>query len=126
MNDSPQTLDAAFPTLTDRQIERLGAFGRCRSTQSGEVLFDQGDSTHGIFVVLEGTLEILAVSARGEAVVQVVSKGMFTGEVNQLSGRRALVRCRVAEPGRLIELTREELWAVNQRVQIAERDAHLH
>ena len=40
--------------------------------------------------------------------------GQFTGEVNMLSGRRALVRSRATEAGEVIELDREHLLALVQ------------
>lgn len=40
--------------------------------------------------------------------------GMFTGELNMLSGRRGLVSIRVAEAGELIEIEREALRALVQ------------
>ena len=30
--------------------------------QPGEILYDQGDSSHGVFVVLSGSIEIVGVS----------------------------------------------------------------
>ncbi|HEX3875853.1 MAG TPA: FAD-dependent oxidoreductase [Bryobacteraceae bacterium] len=114
MSDLPLSVDAAFPTLTEAQIARLATFGHKRRTKAGEVLFEQGDSTHGSYVVLDGSLEIVAVANGQESVVKVVSRGEFTGEVNQLSGRRALVSCRVRESGELIEISRNELRAIMQ------------
>src|SRR5580693_9006476 len=89
----PSDLESMFPTLDDAQLADLAAFGEQRKVEAGEILFDQGDSTHGVFVVLAGSIEIVGVS-RDESVSRVVLRGMFTGEVNLLSGRRALVRCR--------------------------------
>jgi len=92
--------DPRFPVLTQDQIARLNPVGRIRKIEANAVLFDQGDDDHGIFIVLEGSLEVAAVS-------QIVRKGMFTGEVNQLSGRRSLVRCTAHEDSTLLEISRE-------------------
>ncbi len=53
MPDSPEQIEAMFPKLDDAQIARLSEFGERRTTQAGEVLFEQGDSTHGVMVVPE-------------------------------------------------------------------------
>ena len=49
-----------------------------------------------------------------ETLVAVHGPGQFTGEVNMLSGRPALVRARASEPGEVIELDREHLLALVQ------------
>ena len=40
--------------------------------------------------------------------------GQFSGEANMITGRRALARLRVSEPGEVIELDREQLLALMQ------------
>lgn len=114
MNEASEPTDALFPSLTDAQIERLRPFGVERRAQAGEILFDQGDNAHGIFVILSGALELLGLSNGDATVLQVIGPGSFTGEVNQLSGRRSLVRCRVREAGSLLEIGRSSLRKVMQ------------
>jgi len=114
MPETPEQLDTMFPRLDDAQIARLAAFGERRKAAPGEILYDQGDVTHGIFVVLEGSIEVVGVSAAGEAVLRVLDRGTFTGEVNQLSGRRSLVRCRAREATEVLEIGRANLQHVMQ------------
>src|SRR5260370_36321219 len=92
-SETPEQLDEMFPKLDDSQIARLAAFGVERRAQPGEILFDQGDAQHGVFVVLEGSIEVLDVAKCEEVVLRILDRGTFTGEVNQLSGRLSLVRC---------------------------------
>lgn len=98
-----------FPTLDDAQIASLALLGQKRQASAGEILFDQGDATHGIFVVLDGSIEVVSVSSGGEAALKILGRGEFTGEVNQLSGRRSLVRCRAREASSLLEVGRANL-----------------
>jgi thioredoxin reductase (NADPH) len=117
--DTPEQIEAMFPKLDDAQIARLSSFGERRKAQAGETLFEQGDSTHGVFVILEGSLELLnvsnaAVSKSNEALIGVFGPGVFTGEVNQLSGRRSLVRCRAREASTLLEIPRANLRKLMQ------------
>jgi thioredoxin reductase (NADPH) len=109
MQAAPGQVDAMFPALDDAQIAHLTAFGTQRDAQAGEILYDQGDSTHGVFVVLTGTIGIVGVEGESEAVLRVLGRGAFTGEVNQLSGRRSLVRCRALEAGTVLEIGRANL-----------------
>ncbi len=74
----------------------------------GEVLIEQGQNPFAFFVVVSGELESVRPSA-AETVVAVFGPGQFTGEVNTLSGRRALFRTRVTKPGEVIELDRQQL-----------------
>ena len=49
-----------------------------------------------------------------ETLVAVHGPGQFTGEVNMLSGRPALVRGRASQPGEVIELDHQQLLALVQ------------
>src|SRR5262249_27438702 len=94
--------EQAFPTLTPAQIRRIAAHGRSRAVQTGEVLFEQGDSRVSFFVVVSGELEVVRPSRLEETVVAVFGPGQFTGEVNTLSHRPAIFQARVTKPGELI------------------------
>jgi thioredoxin reductase (NADPH) len=110
MPETAEQLDSMFPVLDDAQLARLRAFGERRQVQAGEIVFDQGDSNHGVFVVLDGSIEIVAVSNNDDdAVLRTLKHGAFTGEVNLLSGRRSLVRCRAREASSLLEIGRANL-----------------
>src|SRR5450432_4527556 len=85
-----------FPRLTEAQIERVSRLGTRREVKAGEVVFEVGDRDTAFFVVLEGALEILRPVVGGEERVVLHGPGEFTGEINMLSGRRTLVRGRVA------------------------------
>jgi thioredoxin reductase (NADPH) len=104
--------DPKFPALSDEQIARLIPQGETRQFQAGETVFDQGDEHHGVFLVLEGSIGFAVIA-------QVLTRGMFTGEVNQLSGRRSLVRCHALEPSTVVEISRANLR------HIIENDAEL-
>lgn len=114
MAQAPEDLEVMFPHLDDAQIARLVAFGQERRAAPGEILFDQGDSQHGVFVVLDGTIEILNIATCNETVLRVLDRGSFTGEVNMLSGRRSLVRGRVGEASTVLEIDRASLHRLMQ------------
>ena len=103
-----------FPVLTPEQHRRVAESGHMRVTRSGEVLVEQGDSTVPFFLVVSGEIEIVRPLGSAETLVAVFGPGQFTGEVNMLSGRRALFRIRVAQPGELIEVDRREMQAMMQ------------
>ena len=106
-----------FPKLSDAQIARVAAHAVRRSVAAGEVLFDQGDTNVGIYVVLSGALEIVRPGMAGDDPITVHHAGEFTGEVSVLSGRRALVRGRMSEAARSSFLDPEGLRRVVQERQ---------
>ena len=112
--ENPKETDAMFRPLTEAQIERLLPFGERRNAHAGEILFDQGDDTHGVFVVLSGSIQIMAVSNGAATLLRTLGPGTFTGEINQLSGRRSLVRCRAAEDSSVLEIARGTLRQIMQ------------
>jgi thioredoxin reductase (NADPH) len=104
-----------FPRFTDAQLARIAAWGRRRPMERGEVLFDVGEPAPQFFVVISGRIDVAQIGDGGETLLAVHGPGQFTGEVNMLSGRRALVRARAAEPGEVIEMDRERMLELVQR-----------
>ena len=100
----PSGVERIFPTLTPDQVKRIGVLGQVRSIDAGEVLVEVGQQVVPFFVVQAGRLEIVRPSSTGETLITVFGPGQFTGEVNMLSGRPALLRSRAGESGKVIEL----------------------
>src|SRR5918994_898750 len=105
---------AMFPTLTTAQLARVAAHGRLRTVQRGDVLIEQGDTDVPFFVVTSGAIEVVRPVGDTETPIAVHGPGKFTGEVNMLSGRRALVRVRASAPGEVIEVSRDRLLGLVQ------------
>src|SRR3989475_10823259 len=125
MNDTPNatsedalspppgsTPSEMFPALTSAQQARVLAHGRRRTVEQNDIVVELNDHVTKFFVVVSGQLHVLQVSNNQENVVAICNPGMFTGELNVLSGRRGLVRIRAAEKSELIEIEREALQAL--------------
>jgi thioredoxin reductase (NADPH) len=110
----PSGIERMFPTLTAAQVERIGMQGRARAIRAGEVLVEPGEANVPFFVVTAGQIEIVRPSGATETLVAVYGPGQFTGEVNMLSGRPAMLRVRARESGEAIEVDRERLLALVQ------------
>src|SRR2546423_2735802 len=110
----PASDDQTFPKLTPEQVERVTVHGRIRHVEGREVLVTAGKPAPKFFVVSTGSIEALNLTSDGEATVTTLRTGQFSGEVTMLSGRRALVTLRVAEPGEVIEVDRDQLLALIQ------------
>ena len=98
-----------FPTLSEAQIARIARVGKERVLAAGERLFEQGEYGVPFHVVLEGAIEIVLPHDGVEDPIVVHGPGEFTGEVNQLSERRTLVRGRAKEKSRVLEVELAEL-----------------
>ena len=101
-----------FPVLNAAQQARVLAHGQHRTANQDEIVVELNEHITKVFVVVSGELHILQVSNNQEHVVAICNPGMFTGELNVLSGRRGLVRIRAAEKSELIEIEREALQAL--------------
>src|ERR687886_633205 len=107
-------VEKIFPILTPAQIRRISSHGHRRPMQRGQVLIEQGDRNVPFFVVVSGEVEIVRPSGGVETLITVHGPGQFSGEVNSLSGHRALFRGRATKQGELIELDRQHLLALVQ------------
>ena len=106
--------DEMFPVLTAEQQARVLAHGRARRVAAGEVLVDLNQQPMKVFIVVTGRLDLFRVSDQSEEIVAICGPGMFTGELNVLSGRRVLVRIQAAENSDLIEIERDALRTLVQ------------
>jgi thioredoxin reductase (NADPH) len=117
LTTSPATVsrpEHAFPTLTPHQVSRIAAHGRRRTTTRGEVLVDVGARAVPFFVVIRGELEVVRPTDAAETLVVRHHAGQFSGEGAMISGRRAVGRLRVCEPGEVIQLDHEQLLTLIQ------------
>ncbi|HEX2464418.1 MAG TPA: FAD-dependent oxidoreductase [Thermoanaerobaculia bacterium] len=108
-----------FPKLSSERFERLAARGRLRPVAAGEVLLEAGVPVTHLFLVKSGKLDVVRPTVmpgaeRAERLVTSFEPGQFTGEASLLTGRRGLGRIRVAEPGEVFEIDREDLLSVIQ------------
>jgi thioredoxin reductase (NADPH) len=98
-----------FPRLTDAQIARIARVATPRGFASGVVVYEQGEVEVPLYVVLEGTIELVYPTATGEIAITVLERGGFTGEANILARRRTLVRARMGTSGSLLALRSDYL-----------------
>jgi thioredoxin reductase (NADPH) len=98
----------AFPTLTAAQIARMAVRGRRRPTTLGEVLYDAGDRSVPLFVVVSGELQVVRPEP-GDTLIATHARSQFSGECAVVTGRSSIFRVRVSEPGEVIQLDRDQL-----------------
>jgi thioredoxin reductase (NADPH) len=107
--------EVMFPVLTAAQIARLTPFGTRRSLSAGEIVFDQGERQRGVYVLLNGQIEVVSPSKQGEIPIVVHDQaGEFTGEVEMLSGRPSLVRGRATATSEVLLIDSANLRRIVQ------------
>jgi thioredoxin reductase (NADPH) len=91
------------PALDADQLEVLRGYGTERDVAAGEVLFADGDQTYDLFVMLDGTAEIIQGYGRAGATrIAGYGRSQFLGEIGMLTGQRAYLTAVVTAAGRVL------------------------
>ena len=111
--------DQTFPILKPEEVDRLRKFGSVRRYKGGEALYETGQPSPGMFVVLSGHVSITQRDGLGH-VTPIVHEGpgQFLAEVGSLSGRVVLVDCHADGDVEAILIPPENL----RRLLVAEAD----
>jgi CRP-like cAMP-binding protein len=104
-----------FEGVAPEVTERLGAFALRRSLSPGEALFRAGEPPAGMYVVVYGTLRLLASGARGRRLTGVVGSGQSFGEPVMFLEHPALVDAVAAEDCLVLQLPRDAVLAEIRR-----------
>jgi CRP-like cAMP-binding protein len=94
---------ALFADVDDSDIDEVLRIGRDASYGPDEVIFEGGDSSDSVFVVLEGEARV-EVGGRFHR----LRPGDFFGEMAMLAPNRRLATVRAVEPVRALEVPAEE------------------
>jgi CRP-like cAMP-binding protein len=61
--------DRAFPVLSPSQLAEMASFGSEMPVASGDLLFEAGDASFDLFVVLEGEVEVVRSNDEDDDIV---------------------------------------------------------
>jgi thioredoxin reductase (NADPH) len=103
-----------FPVLTGTQVERATAGSLVRTYAAGDIVLESGQRSPGIFVVLDGQLDLFRVSGREATWITTLEPGQFSGEVGTLGGRPSLGRFAAKTPLRVALIERVRLMSLVQ------------
>ena len=118
----PTEQEIAFPVLSPSDLAAMKRRGHPRTVHAGDVLFAEGDRNFCFYIVVEGAVAIVEHSTDVERLVRMHLPGEFTGDVDMLSGRAALVTARVESDGSVLEMNTEELRrTVDEIPELGER-----
>jgi NTE family protein/lysophospholipid hydrolase len=129
-----QLTDAVFRRLPSHHLRSMALFSGLDSdaltsldhlfewvcVPGGETLCRQGDPTDAVFIVIDGSLEVLAETEGAERLVSILERGEAIGEVGALSGEPRSATIRAARDSDLIRIERDQfLRLLNEQPQIA-------
>jgi thioredoxin reductase (NADPH) len=104
------THDVSPDTLSPEMVSRLTRYGEIEAFVADTTLFERGARSADLFVVLEGRLELFEDKPEKlRAVLATMTRGQFSGELDQLSGREALLSCRTAKGSRILRIDPQAL-----------------
>ncbi|MGA8362487.1 MAG: cyclic nucleotide-binding domain-containing protein, partial [Candidatus Dormiibacterota bacterium] len=92
---------SAFPVLEPSELAIFEVVGTRRRVAAGEYLYHEGDPGYDFWIVLSGAVDVIVDDA-DDRVITTHRAGQFLGELNLLTGVRAFVSARVAEPGEVL------------------------
>ncbi len=89
----------------------LACFGKFIRPQSGDVLIKEGDPQESLYMILSGTLHIIAESAARQMLLASLGEGDSFGEVNLFDPGTASASAVARSSGLIWTLSRQELDA---------------
>jgi thioredoxin reductase (NADPH) len=117
--EDPSVLDhpryqQMFPVLTEAEVDRLRRFGSVTRHVKGELLYQAGKISPGVFVLLSGKVRIDGRDGLGHVrtVHTYWKRGEFTSDVTQLSKKPAVVDAHVIEDVEALLMQPDQLSAM--------------
>lgn len=97
-----------FASFTDDELSCFTMPGVYLSAQVGDTLFREGDAPQGLFILLEGELEIVKSIGTKEIVLAVEKTGSFVGEISLLTGMPHNATVRITKQSRILKYDASE------------------
>ena len=110
-----------FAGLPRRLLARLAPRFFEKIYQPGDIVFHEGDPGRALFVVVEGAVEIVHVTAQGGYLLRTLGPGDAFGELALVDDFPRSATARLATPGRLLILYKSDFDALmdgNARIAV--------
>ncbi len=108
----------AFPTFNHDQLSVVAEVGELVRFETNQVLIRQGQKGYPFYVIKSGSVRIVEIVNGTEALIVNHSSGEFTGDVDMLTGRSAVISAIANEP-----VVAYQLCAGRLRKLLSERPA---
>ncbi len=100
-----------FQELAAVQVECIAAQTRTRHLPKGEILFHQGEESHGFFTVVSGQIKLAFASAQGnEKVVEIIGPRQSFGEAVMFMGRPYPVFAQALSDAFLLQIPKQTVF----------------
>ena len=97
-----------FGGLDEDDLRRLAGIARESNLKTGDTLFDQGDESDGLYIVVSGIVRIyLTADDTREATINLLEEGEVIGEIALLDGLPRSAGAAALTDSRLIFIPRE-------------------
>ena len=97
-------------TLSPEMMSRINAYGDLQYFETDTVLCERGSRGVDLYVVVEGRIDLFEDKSDSmRRSVATLTKRQFSGELDSLSGREALLSCRTAKGSRILRVPHEEI-----------------
>ncbi|MBI5971073.1 MAG: cyclic nucleotide-binding domain-containing protein [Deltaproteobacteria bacterium] len=110
--ESPRKLPRTplFSDLTEPEFIEVLKKVKSRSVPAGEFLFKEGDRGDSIFILVEGSIEVIGHAKDGTLVtLATLQEGALFGEFGFFSGAKRTSGVKAAEPATILELTKADM-----------------
>jgi len=104
-----------FKRLTARELRELDELLHERSYQKDEVIFDEGDTGLGLFVVVSGRVKIVSSHAALQRLAPEFGPGDFFGELALFEESQRTARAVPVEPTQVLALFRADFVSLLER-----------
>ena len=104
-----------FKRLTARELRELDELLHERSYEKDEVIFDEGDTGLGLFVIVSGRVKIESSHAALQRLAPEFGPGDFFGELALFEESQRTARAVAVEPTRVLALFRAEFVSLLER-----------
>lgn len=97
-----------FAGLDEKTLANVADLAIERNYPRGQIIFSRGDEGGSLYVLLEGLVKVVITSASGDAMLLTTLRAPATfGELALVDGRPRSASVEVADPARVLILTRE-------------------
>lgn len=102
-----------FDGVSDEDLMQLLPAARELHLQANEILFREGDPASGLYVLLEGELEISKHIGGRSVVLELYQPGVFVGEISILTGLAHTATGRAVIPSRFLKFEPAQFAGLN-------------
>lgn len=98
-----------FSALPGSELKLVALASERRVVETGEILFNQGDRTDGVYTILDGELETVRIVDDRERLLMKLGRGDTVGELGVICDRPRSATARAAKPTTLLFTTAEDV-----------------